>query len=569
MSDTNDRDAASATVTKIIGAPGSGKTYRLLRYVERERTEHGVDLRDLMFCTFSRAARRDAKDRIARLYDTDTYDLDKRVKTVHAAALAACRHAGLINLTGEHGDEIISMSANPDVFAEFFMRHHPAVDYDTDAHDPLKLLEQRGSVSDMAAGNAIITAYNYVKSKAWELDDYHHAPVDVPLARHRVLDIMADWEQFKQRRGLFQHHDYVALASDHECVPPTDVLLIDEFQDLDPMQYRLYKRWRDSGAIARIYIAGDPHQAIHGFRGADPQYFVGTPTYAENRQEVSRRCPQRVIEAAKAIAAPVAEHDVASVTAARSGGRVEHVSIAPGQLGDLVAQCLNEYEAVDLLARTNRQTWKLAQGLQDAGIPYSDLKPDGGLDQWCDSVTPVLDALRGFETRRPVTVHAARTLLENVTAAPPRREAIAAAQEDRLRSELPFRTGVIASDRVRSWFPEADTARDIIPLLTFEDRRRQLLGKAIRSGVTNDPEAVRVGTIHAAKGLEAPCVLVFPTYTSRLVERYHQDHAFEAEERRLYYVALTRAEQAVFVVHEYLPGDEFPPLSNAASTTTR
>lgn len=66
-------------------------------------------------------------------------------------------------------------------------------------------------------------------------------------------------------------------AIEARCAPPGSVLLIDEFQDLSPLQYKLYEAWRDSPGVNRVYITGDVHQAIYGFRGADPTHFRETP----------------------------------------------------------------------------------------------------------------------------------------------------------------------------------------------------------------------------------------------------------------------------------------------------
>ena len=48
-------------------------------------------------------------------------------------------------------------------------------------------------------------------------------------------------------------------------------LLVDEFQDMNRMQYRLMRAW--SAAAQSVFVIGDPDQAIYGFRGADPQCF--------------------------------------------------------------------------------------------------------------------------------------------------------------------------------------------------------------------------------------------------------------------------------------------------------
>ncbi len=48
-------------------------------------------------------------------------------------------------------------------------------------------------------------------------------------------------------------------------------LLVDEFQDINPLQYRLIEAWSAHGA--GVFIIGDPDQSIYGFRGSDPRCF--------------------------------------------------------------------------------------------------------------------------------------------------------------------------------------------------------------------------------------------------------------------------------------------------------
>ena len=48
-------------------------------------------------------------------------------------------------------------------------------------------------------------------------------------------------------------------------------LLVDEFQDIDPLQYRLIAAWRRDGGS--LFVIGDPYQSIYSFRGADAACF--------------------------------------------------------------------------------------------------------------------------------------------------------------------------------------------------------------------------------------------------------------------------------------------------------
>lgn len=152
----------------------------------------------------------------------------------------------------------------------------------------------------------------------------------------------------------------------------------------------------------------------------------------------------------------------------------------------------------------------------------------------------------------------ATALLCNTSPAPARKDAQKQAENDQLKPSATMRGPVITEADYSDWFPGVERARDLVPQLSVSDWQHELVAGALRSGATHHPEQVRVGTIHAAKGLEAPHVYVFPAYSHKQMERF--ENGAEAEERRLFYVAMTRASQNVDVVHGYFGGKEFPPL---------
>lgn len=556
----------TAHVTKLIGAPGSGKTTKLLEFAEQEAEEHDTSPGELLFLTFSRSARYEAADRIEEVYPSvDEDDLNKRVKTIDGAALTSCLIADVLELRNrqnldEAGQLLIQKGNDEDTryFDWFFRQEFPAIEYDTEERDPIEEL-QNGDPAGVPVGNRLMALYDYVRSQDWPLTDYHRAPIDVDLPQDDVLNVLRGWDAFKDHNDLIQHVDYVKAALENRCPPPGRVLLIDEFQDLSPLQYKLYDAWRDDPGVDRVYIAGDRHQAIYGFRGADATQFKETLADETIHHEESKRCPQAVIDAAVPVASPVSEHDVSRVRAWRDGGHVDHVEAADAEgLSELVRDCVDQHGEVYLLARTNRQTGKLAYGLRTGGVPYLDLKPNGALRRWRDPLPTLLQALRRFGGHQNIPVSVAEILLQNVDPAPARAEPQRLAQQERLSgTEGPYGRQILA-DELHEWFPRADTGRDLVSELSIDDWQRELITGALASGATNDPDDVRIGTIHAAKGLEAPCVLVFPAYTRRQLDRFQ--NGAEAEERRLYYVALTRASHTVLVVHEFFDGQEFPPL---------
>lgn len=559
-------------ITKLVGAPGSGKTTKLLEYAGEEAEEHGTALDELMFLTFTRSARNEASERLLGVYTgADEDDIDDRVRTLHGAALSQCLAEDVFEYRGndldDEGQLLIRKTNDDDAeyFEYFFRTEYPHIEYDTDERDLIEELRS-GEPTGVATGNRIMALYDFVRSKAWPLEDYYRAPIDVELPPAETLEVLQAWEEFKDRNDLIQDDDYVRTAIEHGVDAPASVLIIDEFQDLSPLQYQLYEQWRDSPIVDRIYLAGDAHQAIYGFRGAEPGFFQETPADEVVHHEESKRCPEAVIDASVPIADPVAEHDVSRVTAMRDGGSVDHVNAPdPDALGRLVQDCLEEHGEVYLLTRTNRQTAKLAWGLRDAGVPYLDLKPNGSLRRWRDPMPTLLAALRSFDTDEALPPSVVEILLQNVTDAPERHDAVtqANAGEFVAYSHLGDIGGVdagdIGADTYRQWFPNADDARDVVTELTLEDWQRDLLTGALESRVESHPDDVRIGTIHASKGLEAPCVLLFPAYSQRQLERFQGD--YEAEERRLYYVAMTRSSDTVRVAHDFFGGEEFPPLA--------
>ncbi len=108
-----------------------------------------------------------------------------------------------------------------------------------------------------------------VKSREWELVDSFLPPVAQRLQHE------------KRERGLVDYDDmlsWVAGALDGAGGPALIAALrnrfrcalVDEFQDTDDLQWEIFRRVfaaTDSGC--RLYVVGDPKQAIYGFRGAD------------------------------------------------------------------------------------------------------------------------------------------------------------------------------------------------------------------------------------------------------------------------------------------------------------
>lgn len=95
------------------------------------------------------------------------------------------------------------------------------------------------------------------------------------------LETLAAYQATKEQAGLVDYGDMVHLANDmiqahtewlEEIASGYDCLIIDEFQDTNPLQYALLRRFQDSSKYT--LIVGDLKQSIMGFQGSDSRLFA-------------------------------------------------------------------------------------------------------------------------------------------------------------------------------------------------------------------------------------------------------------------------------------------------------
>ena len=86
------------------------------------------------------------------------------------------------------------------------------------------------------------------------------------------------WDMMKQRRGLLSFSDMIVHAKN--AIKKNSVtknfahILVDEFQDTDPLQYDMITSLRTPESNTALFAVGDPKQSIYKFRHADPSLFA-------------------------------------------------------------------------------------------------------------------------------------------------------------------------------------------------------------------------------------------------------------------------------------------------------
>lgn len=99
------------------------------------------------------------------------------------------------------------------------------------------------------------------------------------------------WDSMKRRRGLLSFSDMILHAfgsiKARENLSGFKYILVDEFQDTDPLQFNLINLIKDlTSGFTGLFAVGDPKQSIYSFRHAEPELFAKTIDGADEKIEL-------------------------------------------------------------------------------------------------------------------------------------------------------------------------------------------------------------------------------------------------------------------------------------------
>lgn len=360
------------------------------------------------------------------------------------------------------------------------------------------------------------------------------------------------YEEEKRRRGLIDFDDLLAdCARTLEDDPAFAAsqrwrfrhLFVDEFQDVNPAQFRLLKAWL--GDRLDLCVVGDPHQAIYSWNGADPCLLGGLadrfPTAEVMRLDDNYRSSPQVLAVADAVLVqgstpgPGPASGAGGLRANRPDGRVPTVTAAATDVAEAraIARGLRlahrpgvAWAHLAVLTRTNAQLVLMEEALRSADIPFR-VRSGALLDR--PEIRDALADLRGGQPPLSL-VTALADWEEAARAAAPMGDGGAedgGAGERRLHLE--------ALARLAREYSALDARPSVEGFLAW-------LEATVGREQAEHGDAVELTTFHRAKGLEWPVVFLAGLEQGLVPIGHAVTASAEAEERRLLYVAVTRAQ---------------------------
>ncbi len=362
----------------------------------------------------------------------------------------------------------------------------------------------------------------------------------------RELDtVMQAYQAQLDVAGRVDFDDLVLLAvrtlEDHDDVRAAyrarfEHVAIDEFQDVDPLQYRLVRALVPPAGNA--CVIGDPDQAIYGFRGADPRLFARfREDYAnvrEARLTRNYRSTGTIVRASRQVMLDRSDAGVAAGDDEALARVVIHEAPSERAEAEFVVSTIERMLGGHSFFSIDSGR---ADGVDGGDLSFSDFAILYRTDAIAEAVVEAL-ARSGMPFRR----HAHASLCD----APGVPEVLAAIEAE-------DRSAPVGSvlERVRAAAAALDLGDDVVDLLRplsdacGDDHERFLREVEMAEHVDAfDPRADRVAllTLHASKGLEFRVVFIVGCEDGLLpltfgaAEREPVD-----EERRLFYVGVTRA----------------------------
>ncbi|MBB5829864.1 UvrD-helicase domain-containing protein [Micromonospora carbonacea] len=502
--DAMQRVAASAPggPLLIVAGPGTGKTRTLTHRIAYLCAELNVFPERCLAITFTRRAAEELRHRLDGLLGPVAEDIT--VGTFHSLGLTVLReNAGAAGLP-----------------ADFRI-----------ADDADRAAAKAEAGEDQAAYTALLRKRDLV-----DLDDLLTLPVELLRADRKLVQRYRDRWQW---------------------------IFVDEYQDVDAVQYELLRLL--SPADGNLCAIGDPDQAIYSFRGADVGYFLrfsqdftdarlvrlnrnyrsSAPILATavqaiapsslvrgRRLDPARLDPEAPLVGRYAAASVADEADFVVRTVDDLVGGLSHRSLDSGRIDGRSTSL--SFSDIAVLYRTDAQAAPIVDALARANVPVQKRSHDRLRDR--PGVAAIARELR----------HA-----DGSGGLPARVRLAAQVVADRFAAPTLDGSGVVRPEEVRA----------AVDLLTPLARRcgddLELFLSQLATGAEVDAldpraEAVTLLTLHAAKGLEFPVVFLVGCEDGLLPLRWPgstPDEDAIAEERRLFFVGLTRAQDRLYVSH--------------------
>lgn len=537
---------AQERIIAVAAGPGTGKTKTLIAYLYDLIANRKIKPSEITAVTFTNYAAAEMKERLKSQASKKRQINNIQIGTFHAVCMSFLREQGIEFSIIDEAEAVerakeaicsCSLDAKPKSFLEQLSLKKSGVEIEWDS-----AMEE--------------TAKWYQNS----LRERNQMDFDDLLLE--TLRIIEENES-KNMRKRFSY------------------LLVDEFQDINPLQYRLIKAWNKGGK--ELFVIGDPDQSIYGFRGADSECFEKLKKDFKDvcliRLVENYRSTPEILNAALAVIShnPGKERNLKANLASCEPVRLikagtpmgeaifaaKEINRMAGGIGMLEAheaaekeRKIRSFDEIAVLYRTHREGELLEKCLRQEGIPYIVAGKESFLQDETvrgsihffryledlenvsekERAVSLLWGLEESEVSETIAKQAAETFEPLYKKKKPQKFVELWIKEMKLEEKEAMKK---LAD-MTGFYKTMPEFVDALCLGTESDLRR-CGNKNYTSG------AVTLMTLHGSKGLEFPAVILYGVRDGMIPFESEAHPADLQEERRLLYVGMTRAKEELIL----------------------
>lgn len=568
----------------ILAGPGSGKTLVITQRTKYLIEQCGVSPQEILVITFTKAAALEMRSRFFAVCNARGVTFG----TFHAVFFAILKHA--YNYTSAN---ILSEDQKFQILRQLVRENNISPD------------EEKDLLSDVASEISL------VKNEQISLEHFYSKA----LSEDKFRLVFQRYEQIHRERGLLDFDDMMTYTRELLLARP-DILaawqrkfryiLVDEFQDINLLQYQILKLLAQPEN--NLFIVGDDDQSIYRFRGAKPEIMLNFPKEYPDAKTILLDQNFRSVPPIVKGALSVIEENVyrfkKQIRPVRAGGtgidvqefdNQDHESLyLVKRVDQLIKNGVHPCE-IAVLFRTNQGAGPFAQRFMEFNIPFEmrdtlpniydhwiarDLfaylhlalnrldraeflqimnRPKRYISRDCiDSSVISFETLRTYyeekewmldridrmeldlQLLRQMTpfaainyirrgIHYEEYLQEYAKARRMKAEDLLDILDEIQQSAKPFRT-------FEEWFAQIDA---------FREKLKEQKGKIKE----RNEDAITLATLHSSKGLEFSEVFLVDVNEGIVPHRKASIDADLEEERRLFYVGMTRAKDQLHLFY--------------------
>lgn len=583
-----------------VAGPGSGKTTVITQRIKYLITSAGVNPADILVITFTRAAAREMEQRFKALTKPHSYPV--RFGTFHSIFFWIIKTAYRLD--------------NSCIMTEDEKRK---LVFDALSQMSVKFDNKEDIVTSALAQMSI------VKCDMIDINNYysHDMPEEVFRTLYRnVAHMQSKMHKLDFDDMMVVCYELLTKRPDvlEQCRKIFKYIMVDEFQDSNRLQYEILKLL--ARPVCNLFVVGDDDQSVYGFRGARPgimqQFSKDFPDARQVTLETNYRCVKEVVAASKTLIANNGNRFKKDLKAnKKESGVLQIIDCKDVEaeyrmiIEQIRAHVANgvPYERQAILFRTNMQPRRLVYKLNSFGLPYvlNDRMPNI-FDHF--AVKNILDYMylasgdldRGRMLRimnKPSRYISRDVLVENPV------------QFDRIRARL--KDGSYAEEAFEKFVADLNVIRKLKPfaalnfirnfvgyddylkeyaeyrqmdvgecfdildefgsmisemhsfgeVFEFIEEYKDVLEKSIQQ--SKEQKGVQLLTMHGAKGLEFDVVYIIDAVEEITPYRRSKTDEEIEEERRMFYVAMTRAKEELYIYVPSLIAGKIKPKSRFVS----